>query len=78
MINASKQHLAQNQISYVQHLKFAFWAGGLLLWAGFTSIIHSLIPALFPGVAARTVLRLYRIRIQHHPNPAYRELDQHD
>jgi hypothetical protein len=39
---------------------FAFKAGFLLIYAGIASIIHALIPSLFPFVSQKIVQRLVK------------------
>ena len=43
----SKRHLAENNMTYWQHLKFASSYGIQLIIAGCFLIIHSFIPAFF-------------------------------
>lgn len=72
MINKSKKHLKESQISYFAHLFWAVTAGIKLIWAGAASLIHALIPAWFPGTAAYTVIDLYHKRLENHPNKDYK------
>lgn len=53
-------HLDQKNKKYWPHLAWALYAGVLLLYAGLTSIIHALIPALFTGTSERIVVDLAR------------------
>ena len=53
-----RKHLSESGKTYLEHGRFAIKAGGLLLWAGFTSIVHGLLPNLFPFVSRDIVLRL--------------------
>jgi hypothetical protein len=73
MFNKSKKHLSESNISYFDHMTFAIYAGFRLLLAGISSIIHSIIPSLFSGTAAKTVIDLYFERLQDHPNKNYKE-----
>ncbi len=52
------KHLAESNKTYIQHFKFAFYAGWMLLWAGLTSIIHACIPSLFPFVSRNIIVKL--------------------
>jgi hypothetical protein len=52
---------------------FAIKAGGMLVIAGFASFIHAIVPQFFPGTAAFTVIKLYKQRLENHPNPIYQE-----
>ena len=53
-----KQHLNESGKTYIGHFIFAFIAGWLLIYAGITSIIHSLIPSLFPFTSQKIVQKL--------------------
>jgi branched-subunit amino acid permease len=52
------KHLKEAGKSYMAHACFALSAGVLLVVAGVASIIHALIPALFPFYSANIVMRL--------------------
>lgn len=52
------KHLTESGKTYLEHGRFAFKAGVLLLWAGVASIVHGLLPNLFPFVSRDIVLRL--------------------
>ena len=73
MINESKKHLEESQVGYFEHLAWAVSAGVKLIWAGVASLIHSIVPALFPGTAAYTVIDLYHKRLENHPNKNYKD-----
>jgi hypothetical protein len=73
MIKKSKEHLEKSQESYGSHFVWAKIAGLRLIWAGIASIIHGLIPAFFPGTAAKTVIFLYHKRLLDHPNKEYQD-----
>ena len=73
MLKKSKKHLTDSNVSYWEHLKFAVYAAVLLLWAGIASLIHAVIPSLFPGTAAYIVIKLYKKRLENHPNPTYKD-----
>lgn len=73
MFRKSLQHLQESQVNYFEHFKFAIKAGILLLIAGFASLIHAIVPQWFQGTAAFTVIRLYKERLENHPNPIYHE-----
>lgn len=53
-----RKHLNESNKTYAAHCSFALKAGCLLLWAGFTSIVHAFLPNLFPFVSRDIVLRL--------------------
>lgn len=73
MIKKSKEHLEKSQESYGSHFIWAKIAGLRLIWAGIASIIHGLVPAFFPGTAAKTVIFLYHKRLLDHPNTEYQD-----
>jgi UPF0716 family protein affecting phage T7 exclusion len=53
-----KKHLNEAGKNYIEHFKFAFIAGFILMYAGITSIIHALIPSLFPFTSQKIVKKL--------------------
>ena len=55
-----RKHLTEAGKPYWKHFIFAFRAGCLLIYAGITSIIHALIPSLFPFVSQKIVQKLIR------------------
>lgn len=71
MFESSKKHLEDSQCSYKEHFKFAIYAGFLLLAASIASLIHAFIPAFFKGTAAYVVIKLYKGRLENHPNLTY-------
>jgi hypothetical protein len=73
MFKKSIDHLHESKTSYIEHFKFAIRAGILLLIAGLASLVHAFIPQWFQGTAAFTVIRLYKERLEDHPNPMYHE-----
>lgn len=46
-------HLGQTGQTYFQHLKWAMYAGALLLWAGLASVIHAVFPFVFSEISER-------------------------
>lgn len=69
-----KKHLQDSKTTYLQHLKFAVYASVLLFYAAVASIIHAVVPSLFPSTPARIVAKLYNKRLKDHPNPEYRKM----
>ena len=55
-----RKHLTEAGKSYWNHFMFAFRAGFLLIYAGIASIIHALIPSLFPFVSQKIVQKLIK------------------
>ena len=71
MLKKSIEHLNKSQEGYVSHLVWAEMSGLRLILAGLASIVHGLVPGLFPGTAAMTVIDLYHKRLIDHPNNEY-------
>lgn len=55
-----RKHLTEAGKTYGKHFMFAFKAGFLLIYAGITSIIHAIIPSLFPFVSQKIVQELIK------------------
>jgi hypothetical protein len=73
MFKSSKEHLDKSKENYFSHIVWATLAGLRLIWCGIASIIHGIVPALFPGTAAKTVIDLYHKRLVNHPNKEYQD-----
>ena len=73
MFKKSKEHLNKSQEGYVSHLVWAELSGFRLILAGLASLVHGLVPGLFPGTAAMTVIDLYHKRLVDHPNNEYQD-----
>ena len=73
MIKKSNEHLAKSQEGYMSHFVWAELSGLRLIWADIASLIHGLVPGLFPGTAAITVIDLYHKRLVNHPNTDYQD-----
>ena len=59
-------HLRQVEESYLEHFRFAFWAGCVLMFLGIISIIHALFPfcfSRFPDKIYRYFLKNSKYRI---------------
>jgi hypothetical protein len=52
------QHLKENDMTYLQHLIFAFFYGSCCLLAGLYLIIHSVLPCFFSTAGSDLVKRL--------------------
>jgi hypothetical protein len=78
MLKFFTQHLDDSKTTYFQHLKFAVYASGLLAYAAITSLIHALFPFAFKGTAAYIVVKLYKGRLENHPNPKYQQWVKND
>ena len=68
-IKLSKDHLKASKTDYYAHLYQAFSLGFTLIYAGILSIIHSLLPFLFPASSANKVTRMYVRVILDSANP---------
>jgi len=69
MLNRSFQHLKEANESYVTHGSFALKWGFFLIFTGIISILHGIVPALFPFQAPKNVLRVARlIQERNRPN----------
>ena len=55
-----KKHLNEAGKSYLEHFKFAFIAGIILLYAGITSIIHAIFPYFFKFTSLKIVKSLLK------------------
>lgn len=73
MITKSVEHLQKSQEGYVSHFVWAERSGLRLILAGLASLVHGLVPGLFPGTAAMTVIDLYHKRLINHPNNEYQD-----
>lgn len=69
-----EDHLKKSKTTYINHLKWAFFSGATLIWAGFTSIIHGIFPNLFDGVAPKIIIKIYHSHLINHANPDYKDL----
>jgi len=57
-VRESRRHLKQVEQNYAGHGLFALKWGFFLIWTGFASIIHGLVPGLFQFTAPRNLQRL--------------------
>lgn len=64
-------HLKKSNTTYTAHLKWAVYAGSVLIITGLASILHGFFPFLFEGTAAKTIINLFYRRLYNHPNPDY-------
>jgi hypothetical protein len=68
------EHLNTSKVTYLEHLKWALYAGVRLIYAGITSIIHGFVPTLFDGSAPKQVIDIYHNHLEDHPNPKYKDM----
>lgn len=52
------RHLKENDMSYIQHLIFAAYYGTICIYAGFTLILHSLLPCFYQTTGSDLVSEL--------------------
>ena len=74
IVKKSKSHLKGSQMGYFQHFWHAFSLGWILIFNGISSIIHAFVPALFPGTAAFTTMRIFYKVCYNHPNPYFQHV----
>lgn len=65
MIKKSKQHLEENNMSYLEHLRFASGHGFGCIKAGILLIIHSIVPAWFPRAGSILLNKLNATFTEH-------------
>jgi hypothetical protein len=51
-------HLAENKMTYIEHLIFALFYGSCCLLAGLLLIIHAVLPCFFPTAGSDLVTKL--------------------
>jgi len=49
-------HICISKKSYISHTVFAFCAGFILIFAGLISVIHAIIPNLFPDISEKLII----------------------
>jgi hypothetical protein len=54
------QHLKENNMTYIEHLIFALYYGILCLYAGFTLVIHSILPCFYKTTGSDLVTKMSR------------------
>lgn len=74
LIESSRLHLAESQMSYGYHFRDGVKKGALNLYWGFTSFIHAFVPGFFTGTAAKGTIRIFYEKLYRHPNPEFRAL----
>jgi hypothetical protein len=60
-IGLSQEHLREVNQTYYQHALFAIKWGLYLVGTGVVSIIHGVVPGLFPFTAPKNILRLSQL-----------------
>ena len=65
MIKKSVEHLDQNNMGYLEHLRFASSHGIRCIKAGVLLILHSIIPAFFPKTGSILVNQLNKDFTEH-------------
>lgn len=54
------QHLKENRMTYIEHLMFALYYSVLCLYAGFTLMIHSVLPCFYQTTGSDLVTKMSR------------------
>jgi hypothetical protein len=73
MIQKSQHHLAKSKVGYWSHMCWAVSAGIKMIFVGLSSIIHGIVPGVFTGTAAKTIISFYHRRLKDHPNQEYQD-----
>lgn len=58
MKNSIQKHLVENDMTYLQHFRFAAFHGFICLVAGFCLIVHAILPCLFQTAGSDLVQSL--------------------
>ena len=74
LVKTSSEHLRLSQMGYFEHFRHAFVLGWILIFNGLSSLVHAFIPALFPGTAAKTTMRIFYKVCFNHPNPHFQKV----
>ena len=61
LIAKAKQHLLENNMTYVQHFKFALKHGSLCVIAGFYLIAHAVLPCFFQTAGSDLVKKISKV-----------------
>lgn len=61
MLQASRQHLADVDETYFEHMRFALLVGTLATGAGLACILHAVIPALCERSCSRAIASLQKL-----------------
>jgi len=51
-------HLKDNNMTYLQHMKFAIFHGACCVLAGFCLVVHSILPCFFATAGSDLVTKL--------------------
>jgi hypothetical protein len=55
------QHLTENNMTYVQHMKFAIFYAVCCLLAGLYLIVHSILPCFFPTAGSDLITNMSQV-----------------
>lgn len=55
------EHPEQRKMTYLQHLRHAWYFGFHLIKGGVALFIHGLVPKLFPDTGSLTVMNMYNM-----------------
>jgi hypothetical protein len=59
LMDKAKDHLNSVNETYVQHMKFAFYIGGMMIFGGILAILHGFCPAVFQRSGSKTICVLH-------------------
>lgn len=60
-----KNHLQENNMTYIEHMFFALFYGGWCLLAGLYLLVHAILPCFFPTAGSDLVSKLTKIFKKH-------------
>ena len=69
LLSRRRQHLAENQVGYFGHMRFALGVGAQLLVAALACILHGILPGIFTDTASTAIRRLHAILAARHASP---------
>ena len=61
LIDKCEDHLKKNNMTYVEHFKFASFYGCLCIKASFLLLVHSILPCFFQHAGSRLVHKLEKV-----------------
>lgn len=64
LIDGGRQHLKNNGMTYVQHLKFASYYSICCLVAACRLFIHSVLPCFFPKTGSKLRAKLEKVFVE--------------
>ena len=71
IVRQSREHIEASHMGYFEHMWHAFSLGWILIVVGLSSLVHAFIPVLYPGTAAKEVMRIFYKYCLDHPSPVF-------